>query len=88
MVFGYGVLLRRGFMFRWCNIFCDLPVSCFPHPLFATLFRFKVVSFRMGLLWKQDLQGRNLVFAVTAASCQAFLLLGYDQGTFTTREPR
>ncbi|KAI4604214.1 hypothetical protein KJ359_000345 [Pestalotiopsis sp. 9143b] len=31
-------------------------------------------------LWKHNLQGRALVYAITAASCQAFLLLGYDQG--------
>ncbi|KAH6646989.1 general substrate transporter [Truncatella angustata] len=31
-------------------------------------------------LWKHNLKGRPLIFAVTAASCQAFLLLGYDQG--------
>lgn len=31
-------------------------------------------------LWKHDLQGRPLLIAITAASCQAFLLLGYDQG--------
>ncbi|ETS74271.1 hypothetical protein PFICI_14137 [Pestalotiopsis fici W106-1] len=31
-------------------------------------------------LWKHSLQGKALVFAITAASCQAFLLLGYDQG--------
>jgi len=31
-------------------------------------------------LWKHNFRGRTLVFAVTAASCQAFLLLGYDQG--------
>ncbi|KAF1360389.1 general substrate transporter [Lizonia empirigonia] len=31
-------------------------------------------------LWKHKLRGKSLIFAVTAASCQAFLLLGYDQG--------
>lgn len=31
-------------------------------------------------LWKHNFRGRQLVFAITAASCQAFLLLGYDQG--------
>lgn len=31
-------------------------------------------------LWKHNLRGKPLVFAATAASCQAFLLLGYDQG--------
>ncbi|KIX02623.1 uncharacterized protein Z518_08565 [Rhinocladiella mackenziei CBS 650.93] len=31
-------------------------------------------------LWKHSFTGKTLVFAVTAASCQAFLLLGYDQG--------
>lgn len=31
-------------------------------------------------LWKHNLRGRSLVWAITAASCQAFLLLGYDQG--------
>ncbi|EXJ53631.1 uncharacterized protein A1O5_13082 [Cladophialophora psammophila CBS 110553] len=30
-------------------------------------------------LWKHGFTGKTLVFAVTAASCQAFLLLGYDQ---------
>ncbi|KAM5354023.1 hypothetical protein ACJ41O_000673 [Fusarium nematophilum] len=34
----------------------------------------------MVTLWKHNLRGNRLVFAVTAASCQAFLLLGYDQG--------
>ncbi|ORY69994.1 general substrate transporter [Pseudomassariella vexata] len=34
----------------------------------------------MVALWKHDFRGTRLVFAVTAASCQAFLLLGYDQG--------
>ncbi|KAF2099674.1 general substrate transporter [Rhizodiscina lignyota] len=31
-------------------------------------------------LWKHNFRGNALVFAITAASCQAFLLLGYDQG--------
>lgn len=31
-------------------------------------------------LWKHNLKGRPLIVAITAASCQAFLLLGYDQG--------
>ncbi|KAJ4985756.1 sugar transporter [Stagonosporopsis vannaccii] len=31
-------------------------------------------------LWKHNYRGKALVFAVTAASCQAFLLLGFDQG--------
>ncbi|KAI9150590.1 substrate transporter [Paramyrothecium foliicola] len=31
-------------------------------------------------LWKHNLRGRALVTAVTLASCQAFLLLGFDQG--------
>ncbi|KIW81276.1 hypothetical protein Z517_04301 [Fonsecaea pedrosoi CBS 271.37] len=31
-------------------------------------------------LWRHSFIGKTLVFAVTAASCQAFLLLGYDQG--------
>ncbi|KAF2789735.1 general substrate transporter [Melanomma pulvis-pyrius CBS 109.77] len=31
-------------------------------------------------LWKHNLRGKPLIYAVTAASCQAFLLLGYDQG--------
>ena len=29
------------------------------------------------------LRGRTLRWAVTAASCQAFLLLGYDQGVMS-----
>ncbi|KAF5488362.1 Sugar transporter STL1 [Colletotrichum fructicola] len=37
----------------------------------------------MGLPWKHHFRGRKLVFAVTAASCQAFLLLGYDQGVMS-----
>ncbi|KAF4843487.1 Sugar transporter STL1 [Colletotrichum siamense] len=37
----------------------------------------------MGLLWKHHFRGKKLVFAVTAASCQAFLLLGYDQGVMS-----
>ncbi|KAK9319983.1 general substrate transporter [Lipomyces orientalis] len=31
-------------------------------------------------LWKHKFTGKTLVFAITAAACQAFLLLGYDQG--------
>ncbi|OJJ08583.1 hypothetical protein ASPVEDRAFT_89794 [Aspergillus versicolor CBS 583.65] len=31
-------------------------------------------------LWKHDFRGRTLVFAIAMASCQAFLLLGFDQG--------
>jgi hypothetical protein len=31
----------------------------------------------------QHLYGRSLHWAVTAASCQAFLLLGYDQGVMS-----
>ncbi|CRG88457.1 Sugar transporter STL1 [Talaromyces islandicus] len=31
-------------------------------------------------LWKHDFRGKALIAATTAASCQAFLLLGYDQG--------
>ncbi|KAK7753270.1 hypothetical protein SLS62_004789 [Diatrype stigma] len=34
-------------------------------------------------MWKHDFQGNTLVFAITAASCQAFLLLGYDQGVMS-----
>lgn len=34
-------------------------------------------------LWKHPLRGRALVTAITAASCQAFLLLGYDQGVMS-----
>lgn len=30
--------------------------------------------------WKHNLRGRSLIIAITACSCQAFLLLGYDQG--------
>ncbi|KAI0012427.1 general substrate transporter [Xylariaceae sp. FL0662B] len=30
-------------------------------------------------MWKNNFQGKTLIFAITAASCQAFLLLGYDQ---------
>lgn len=36
---------------------------------------------KMVTLWKHNFRGKRLVFAATAASCQAFLLLGYDQGT-------
>ncbi|KAF1947394.1 general substrate transporter [Clathrospora elynae] len=32
------------------------------------------------VLWKHNFRGKTLVFAVTAAACQAFLLLGFDQG--------
>ncbi|KAF4465013.1 Sugar transporter [Fusarium albosuccineum] len=35
---------------------------------------------KMATMWKHKFRGKSLVFAVTAASCQAFLLLGYDQG--------
>ncbi|KAL2824271.1 general substrate transporter [Aspergillus cavernicola] len=31
-------------------------------------------------LWKHDFRGRTLVIAIAMASCQAFLLLGFDQG--------
>lgn len=31
-------------------------------------------------LWKHGFRGRALVAAITLASCQAFLLLGFDQG--------
>lgn len=31
-------------------------------------------------LWKHDFRGKKLVFAIAAAACQAFLLLGFDQG--------
>ncbi|KAF2247059.1 general substrate transporter [Trematosphaeria pertusa] len=30
--------------------------------------------------WKHNFRGKTLIFAVTAAACQAFLLLGFDQG--------
>ncbi|KAJ9130979.1 Sugar transporter [Pleurostoma richardsiae] len=32
------------------------------------------------VLWKHDFRGKALITAVTMASCQAFLLLGFDQG--------
>ncbi|KAM6509636.1 hypothetical protein FALCPG4_017285 [Fusarium falciforme] len=31
-------------------------------------------------LWKHNFRGQKLVLAITLASCQAFLLLGFDQG--------
>ncbi|KAK1141063.1 hypothetical protein N8T08_009636 [Aspergillus melleus] len=31
-------------------------------------------------LWKHDFRGLSLIIAITLASCQAFLLLGFDQG--------
>ncbi|KAF9884240.1 hypothetical protein FE257_001972 [Aspergillus nanangensis] len=34
-------------------------------------------------MWKHQYRGRALVWAITAASCQAFLLLGYDQGVMS-----
>ncbi|KAL4975988.1 hypothetical protein BDW66DRAFT_160080 [Aspergillus desertorum] len=34
-------------------------------------------------LWKHDFRGRALVFAIALASCQAFLLLGFDQGVMS-----
>ncbi|CAN8101721.1 unnamed protein product [Discula destructiva] len=34
-------------------------------------------------LWKHNLRGRALIIAIAAASCQAFLLLGYDQGVMS-----
>ncbi|PYI33431.1 general substrate transporter [Aspergillus indologenus CBS 114.80] len=34
-------------------------------------------------LWKHDFRGKTLIFAITAASCQSFLLLGYDQGVMS-----
>lgn len=39
-------------------------------------------------LWKHSFRGRSLVIAVTMASCQAFLLLGFDQGLCRTPWPR
>jgi len=48
------------------------------HVLFNTEKRVQE-TFNMGL-WKHNFRGNTLVFAVTAASCQAFLLLGYDKG--------
>lgn len=35
------------------------------------------------MMWKHNFRGRALVCAVTACSCQAFLLLGYDQGVMS-----
>ncbi|KAK7417754.1 hypothetical protein QQX98_004410 [Neonectria punicea] len=34
-------------------------------------------------LWKHNFRGNDLVTAVTLASCQAFLLLGFDQGVMS-----
>jgi hypothetical protein len=34
-------------------------------------------------LWKHDFRGRALVVAIALASCQAFLLLGFDQGVMS-----
>ncbi|KAL4888868.1 general substrate transporter [Aspergillus ambiguus] len=34
-------------------------------------------------MWTHNFRGRTLVLAVTACSCQAFLLLGYDQGVMS-----
>ncbi|RAQ76556.1 sugar transporter [Aspergillus flavus] len=34
-------------------------------------------------LWKHDFRGRTLIMAITMASCQAFLLLGFDQGVMS-----
>ncbi|KAL4746093.1 hypothetical protein BDW72DRAFT_210763 [Aspergillus terricola var. indicus] len=34
-------------------------------------------------LWKHDFRGRALVVAISLASCQAFLLLGFDQGVMS-----
>ncbi|PYH95705.1 general substrate transporter [Aspergillus ellipticus CBS 707.79] len=34
-------------------------------------------------LWKHDLRGKSLIMAITMASCQAFLLLGFDQGVMS-----
>lgn len=34
-------------------------------------------------MWKHNFRGKALVMAVTACSCQAFLLLGYDQGVMS-----
>ncbi|KAF2642215.1 general substrate transporter [Massarina eburnea CBS 473.64] len=30
--------------------------------------------------WKHEFRGKTLIYAITAAACQAFLLLGFDQG--------
>ena len=45
----------------------------------TTLFKHLQTISKM-TLWKHNLRGKPLIYAVTAASCQAFLLLGYDQG--------
>ena len=34
-------------------------------------------------MWKHNFRGKALVTAVTACSCQAFMLLGYDQGVMS-----
>ncbi|KAL1970355.1 hypothetical protein VTN77DRAFT_5515 [Rasamsonia byssochlamydoides] len=34
-------------------------------------------------MWKHNWQGKTLITAITACSCQAFLLLGYDQGVMS-----
>jgi hypothetical protein len=42
------------------------------------------IHFAIMALWKHGFRGKTLVFAVTAAACQAFLLLGFDQGACHT----
>ena len=39
--------------------------------------------FALDKMWKHNFRGKALVTAVTACSCQAFLLLGYDQGVMS-----
>lgn len=36
-------------------------------------------------LWKHKFRGKALQIAMTMASCQAFLLLGFDQGMLAFR---
>ncbi|KAI9930773.1 hypothetical protein ASPWEDRAFT_182739 [Aspergillus wentii DTO 134E9] len=34
-------------------------------------------------LWKHNFRGKTMIIAITMASCQAFLLLGFDQGVMS-----
>lgn len=34
-------------------------------------------------LWTHKFRGKTLLYAITACVCQAFLLLGYDQGVMS-----
>ncbi|KAI5362775.1 putative major facilitator, sugar transporter, major facilitator superfamily [Septoria linicola] len=40
----------------------------------------EVIHRKCYISWKHSFRGKPLIWAITAAACQAFLLLGFDQG--------